>query len=422
MLRAAPNRPTSYAIAVLGGGRAAVDAAREAARCGVQAALLVPDDPHDEVPATTDFARTIRRHQAAMGLRLPPLPDGEPQIDLFRGPLRFSRYRTAAVGDVEVRFGKAIVATGTEPGPVAVAGADEAVPLRPDELDRLDAPPQRLAVLGGDGPACFWAQQLHRLGSEVHLVAVGPRLLAGADERASRIVTEQLEAEGVRVYTGCEDIVLDRTGNRRGVLLCRDGRREKLLADEVLACPSPRPRLAGLALETAAVAYSERGITVDPWLRTSERHVFAAGGACGPEFGSPEAEEGTGRLAARNALAWLPRRLTRCVVPRYTPTDPPVVELGLRAAEAAARGIAVEPRGIDFRIQPAAGPGGRRGCLAVLLDAGGRPIGATIVAAGAEELALPLMLVMNRRLPLAALGSLTPCRTGPARLLAELAH
>lgn len=51
-----------------------------------------------------------------------------------------------------------------------------------------------------------------------------------------------------------------------------------------------------------------------------------------------------------------------------------------------------------------------------------QPVGATMVGAGAEELALPLMLLMNRRLPLAALGSLTPCRNGPARLLAQLAH
>ncbi|MFW5693083.1 MAG: FAD-dependent oxidoreductase, partial [Thermoguttaceae bacterium] len=290
------------------------------------------------------------------------------------------------------------------------------------ELDHLDAPPRRLVVLGGDGPACYWAQQLHRLGSEVHLVAAGPRLLEAADERVSEIVTQQLQTEDVRVYTGCDGIVLDRTGNRRGVLLCRNGQREKLLTDEVLACPSPQPRLAGLALETAAVNYNERGIAVDAWLRTSERHVFAAGGACGREFASPEAEEATGRLAARNALAWLPRRLSRCVVPRYTPTDPPVVELGLRAAEAAALGIDTDPRRIDFRVPSSAGPGERRGFLAVLLDGSRRPVGATIVAAGAEELALPLMLVMSRRLPLTALGALTPCRTGLARLLAELAH
>ncbi len=418
----AQSHPVAYALAVLGGGAAAVAAAREAARRGPQVALLVPGEAEAEPDASGDFARAVRRLQARRGLPAPPLPVDEPRIDVFRGPVRFSRYRTVSVGGAEVRFGKAVVATGAEAGVVAVAGAEEAEPLRPHELDRLGAPPQRLAVLGSDGEACFWAQQLRRLGSEVHLIAAGPRLLEASDERAAQIVARRLETEGVRVRTGCEDVSLDRTGNRRGVLLCRGERREKLLADEVLVCPAPRPRLAGLALETAAVAYGARGISVDDRLRSSERHIFAAGGACGPNFASPEAEEATGRLAGWNALAWVPRRLGRCVVPRYTPTDPPIVELGLRPGEAAAAGIDVEPRRVEFRASHAAEPDEGEGYLALLLEPRGRVVGATIAATGSEELALPLMLLMSRGLPLRILGAITPCRSGRARLLAALAE
>ncbi len=414
------SRRAAYAMVVLGGGVAAVAAAREAARRGASVALLVPDEPAEAPPGSSEFARAVRRCQAAMGLRPPPLPNDDPRIDLFRGPVRFSRYRTVSVGGVELRFGKAVVAAGAAPGPVELPGADVADVLRPHELDRLQSPPPRLAVVGGDGPACFWAQQLLRLGSEVHLIAAGPRLLPASEEQASQRVARRLEADGVRICTGCDSVVLDRTGHRRGVLMCRDGRREKLLVDEVLACPSPRPRLAGLALETAAVAYGARGIAVDARLRTSERHVFAAGGVCGPEWASPEAEEATGRLAARNALAWLPRRLNPCVVPRYTPTDPPVVELGLGPAEAAAAGIDTDVRRVEFRDAPSGGAAGRQGYLALRLDSGGRVVGATLVAAGAEELAISLMQLMVRRRPLASLANLTPCRSGLARLLAEV--
>ncbi len=418
----ARSHSTPYALAVLGGGAAGGAAARQAARQGTRVALLVPDEAEAEPGASGDFARAVRRLQAQRGLRPPPLPIDEPRIDVFPGPVWFSRYRTVSVGGVEVRFGRAVVATGAEAGAVAVAGAEEAEPLRPHELDRLDGPPQRLAVLGSDGEACFWAQQMRRLGSEVYLIAAGPRLLEASDEQAAQIVARRLEAEGVCVRTGCEDVALDRTGNRRGVLIGRGERREKLLADEVLVCPEPRPRVAGLALATAAVAYSERGIGVDDRLRTSERHVFAAGGACGPHFTSPEAEEATGRLAARNALAWVPRRLGRCVVPRCTPTDPPIVELGLRPAEAAAAGIDVEPRRFEFRATEAADPDEVQGYLALLVGPRGRVVGATIAATGSEELALPLMLLMSRGLPLRILGAITPCRSGRARLLAALAE
>ncbi|MDY0164949.1 MAG: FAD-dependent oxidoreductase [Thermoguttaceae bacterium] len=413
----------SYALVVLGEGVAAVAAAREAARRGRRVALLLPEEPAPNPTQLSNFARTIRECQAKLGLVPPPPPVDEPRIDIFRGPLRFSRYRTVSVGGIEVRFRRAIVATGSRPGPVALAGADAAGPLYPHKLDRLTAPPGRLAVIGSDGAACFWAQQLQRLGSEVHLVASGPRLLETSDELAARIVVGQLQAEGVAVYDGCEEVVLDRTGNRRGVLIRRDGQREKVLVDEVLVCTVPQPNLAQLSLETAAVSYGERGIGVDDWLRTSERSIFAAGGACGSEFASPEAEEATGRLAARNALAWVPRRLSRCVIPRCTPTDPPVVELGFRPGRAAATGPPGDRRCVEFRESvPNQSHAPREGCVIVHVDHRGRLLGATVAAVGAEELAVPLMLLMQRRWPLRALGELTTCHSGRARLLAALAQ
>lgn len=449
----AVHRPAgAYALVVLGGGIAAVAAAREAARCGARVALLLPDDetlnpiqsdcpdtpptrtaaisPHAELelppsPPTSpaEFARTIRAHQTRLGLLPPPAPLDEPQIDIFRGPMWFSRYRIVSAGGSELRFRSAIVATGSHPGTVSIDGADAAAPLCPTQLDRLDGPPQRLAVIGSDGSACFWAQQLQRLGSEVHVIASEPRLLEASDERAAEMVRRQLLAEGVAVHAGCQEVALDQTGNRRGVLIRRGGQYQKLLVDEVLACSAPRPNISQLALETAAVGYGRQGIGVDDRLRTSERRIFAAGGACGPAFASPEAEEATGRLAARNALDWFPRRFSRCVIPRYTPTDPPIVEFGLQPAQAAEAGLRVERRGVEFRALPQTGSDAwREGCILVDLDHRRRLLGATVAAVGAEELAMPLMLLMDRRWPIDALERLIPCRSGNARLLVALAR
>lgn len=445
-----------YTLVVLGGGIAAVAAAREAARRGTRVALLLPDevagDPLAEgdsldfrdTPAVglegasssantgpspppssgpVDFTQTIRLYQARLGLLAPPVPVDEPRIDVFRGPVRFSRYRTVSAGGVDLRFRKAVVATGSRPGPTAMAGADAATPLCPNEMHRLKTLPERLAVIGSDGRACFWAQHLQRLGSEVHLVATQPRLLEASDDLAVQIVCRQLQADGVTVHMGGDEIVLDRTGNRRGVLIRRGKQYEKLLVDEVLVCAPPRPDLAQLALETAAVGYDERGIGVDDWLRTSEPRIFAAGGACGPGFASPEAEEGTGRLAARNALTWRPRRLSRFVIPRCIPTDPPMVEIGSSPVPSAGSESDAERRCIEFCQTYPPGEGGcRHGCIAVDVDRRGRLIRGTIAAIGAEELAIPLMLLMERRWPIDALGELTPCRSGLASLLVVLAR
>jgi hypothetical protein len=58
----------------------------------------------------------------------------------------------------------------------------------------------------------------------------------------------------------------------------------------------------------------------------------------------------------------------------------------------------------------------------VRLDRKGRLLHATLVAAAAEELALPLMLLMNRRLPIATLNQMVACRSGRGCLLQALAR
>ncbi len=427
-----------FDVAVIGESAGAVAAAREAARHGRRVALFVPALVPDAPENDNLFARTIRRHQTRIGLRPPPLPVDEPRIHIVRGPARFSRYRTVGVGGSEWPFRKAVIATGAQPGPITVAGANAAEPLRPSELDRLSGPPRSVAVLGGNGDACFWAQQLRRLGCEVHLIARSPQIPAESDGQAAQIIARQFEAEGIRIHCRCDDVRLDRVGNRRAVLIQRDTRYTKILVDEVVAADAaPRPNLAGLALETAAVRYAERGIYVDDRLRTTERRIFAAGGACGPEFASPEAETATGRLAAHNALSLLPSRLSRCVIPRYTPTDPPIFEFGLRAAKTVCdccvehrqtgqpgsmAGMGVTERRISIQAPPRPGlPAECEGCIAVRVNRAGRLVGATLVTAEAESLALPLMLLMRQGLPLRALGTLAPCREGHGRLLQALA-
>ncbi|MDZ7618142.1 MAG: hypothetical protein U1E05_14145, partial [Patescibacteria group bacterium] len=190
--------------------------------------------------------------------------------------------------------------------------------------------------------------------------------------------------------------------------------------DEVLVCAARRPNLAGLALETAAVRYGECGIACDDWLRTSDGRVYAAGGACGHGLASPEAEEGTGRLAAYNASAWRPRRLSASVIPRYTPTDPPVVQL--RPWGDGATAEAATERGIEFRDPSGTWGDAGTGCISVRLDGWGRLTGATLAGAEAESLALPLMLLMARRLPLTHLHQVTACHSVPGNLLLTLAR
>jgi pyruvate/2-oxoglutarate dehydrogenase complex dihydrolipoamide dehydrogenase (E3) component len=156
---------------VLGGGPAGVFAARATAGRGVRTALVLPTAAVAEPPDLSPFGEEIRRLQARFGLLGPSEPAGEPMIDVYRGQPRFLDRHTLAVDQHQLRFRKAVIATGGVDAPPEIDGAEEAGCLRAEQLAELRAPPPRLAVVGGGKSGCLWAQAISRLGSHVHLIS-----------------------------------------------------------------------------------------------------------------------------------------------------------------------------------------------------------------------------------------------------------
>jgi pyruvate/2-oxoglutarate dehydrogenase complex dihydrolipoamide dehydrogenase (E3) component len=431
-----PTHAEVYRLMVLGGGLAGTAAAREAARRGVRVAwVLPPADPGRSAGPTTSLSEQIRRLQARTGQAAAPEPPDEPGIDVYRGRGLFCERRAVAVGGREIRFRKALVATGTSPAPGVVDGADEGNCLQVETLSQLTELPGRLAVIGCGPAACEWAQAFRRFGSQVHLIAGEATILAQEEPDAANLLQARLEQEGVRLYRGCQEMAIQPMGNLQAVVIRREGRKEKLLVDRVLLCGPRQPNAAGLGLESASVAYSGHGIVVGDRLQTTNRHVFAAGGVCDARFASPQAAEATARLAVHNALSFTSRRLSRLVIPRCIYTDPAIAGVGLTPREAAERQIEIETYRVDTDghrsaalVALAMPQGGevipvhrRQGLIAVHVRRGtGLIVGATVVDEAAGELIAPLVLLMTRGWSLAALADVIACRPSGFELLTRL--
>ena len=111
---------------------------------------------------------------------------------------------TAADGSVRTLTTRSIViAAGARPLVPPIPGLDTVGYVTSDTIWQLDALPRRLLVLGGGAVGCELAQAFARLGAQVTLVELAPRLLAREDEEVSALVTERFQAEGIRVLTGC---------------------------------------------------------------------------------------------------------------------------------------------------------------------------------------------------------------------------
>ena len=453
-----PTPTGRYNLVAVGGGTAGIIAALGTAGLGGRAALIerhllggdclnygcVPSKALLRVrgPYTRPHwaNSTVSRSTAPRGSISPPSCNGcggcEPRSAITIRPsgLRSwawtcssARPRSAGPDTIEVagqtlRFKRAVIATGSRAATPAIDGLAEVGYLTNETVFSLTSLPRRLAVIGAGPIGCELAQAFRCFGSEVHLIGRGGSILKKEDPAAAQIVQSQLEREGVHLYLGWTTLRADRTGDSKSLLVERGGQKQKLIADEILVAAGRRPNVEGLALEAAGVRYSERGVDVDDYLRTSNRAIYAAGDVCMKQQFT-HAADAMARLCIQNALFLGRKRFSRA-------GDPPLhvhrPGTGARRSHARRGGGAGHrdrqlPRGIG-RGGPGVLDGEERGFAVVHTRRGtGRVVGATIVAAHAGEMIGEITILMTRGLRLSALASVIHCYPTQVEALRRIA-
>ena len=167
-----------------------------------------------------------------------------------------------------------------------------------------------------------------------------------------------------------------------------------------------------LGLDVPGVAVGDDGIMVDRHGRTSARGIYAIGDCrAGPRFTHAAGYEGA-RLVTRLGFG-VPAPITHVALPRVTYTDPALAEVGIGEAEARGGRGRIEVLREPFATNDRAVTEGDTIGFCKVVRRGGRPVGATIVGAGADELLLPWTQAIGRtRSTLWALaGSMLPYPT-----------
>ncbi len=314
-----------------------------------------------------------------------------------------------------------VIATGAQPTVPALPGLEEVGYLTSDTLwgafAALDALPQRLLVLGGGPMGCELAQSFARLGAEVTLVDMAPRVLMGEDEDTADCVTQSLQADGVRVLTGYQALrCAPLSGTPRtqptfgpGVLALAQvrlpapaGATLHIAFDALLCAVGRTARLSGFGLEELGVA-TERTLPTNDYLETIYPNIFAAGDVAGP-YQLTHVAAHQAWYAAVNALFgdFKKFKANYTVIPRVTFTDPEVARVGLNEQDARSKGIAYEVTRFSLAdLDRALADSQTQGFVKVLTVPGKDTIlGATIVGAHAGDLLAEFVLAMQHGLGL----------------------
>ena len=313
-------------------------------------------------------------------------------VELFFGAARFTGPDTVEVDHdgerVTLRFAKAVIATGSRPRRLDVPGAAETGYLTNETIFELTELPPRLAVIGGGPIGAEMAQTFARLGSQVTLIEHNGQLLNREDADAARIVQDAFEADGIRLIFKADVTALRGTPAGKVVEYTIDGQVAHVEVDEILVSIGRAPTVQGLGLEAAGVEFSDRGVTVDDTLRTTNANIYAAGDVAS-RYQFTHVADATARIVLQNALFPGPKRKAGdLIVPWVTYTDPEVAHVGMYAHEAEAKGIKVQTFAQSLEhVDRARADGETNGFVKIHVKAGSDQIlGATLVASHAGEM------------------------------------
>ncbi|MFQ5696744.1 MAG: mercuric reductase [Myxococcota bacterium] len=328
-------------------------------------------------------------------------------VDVFLGEGRFAGRDRLQVGEAQLRFARAVIATGARATAPPIPGLDEAGFLTNESVFSLTTCPPRLAVIGAGPIGCELAQAFQRLGAQVQLLEMAPQVLIREDPDAAALVQAALVRDGVELVLDARLERVRKTPGGKTIEYTRGGSRQSVEVDEILVGAGRAPNVEGLGLEQAGVAFDPRlGVRVSETLRTRNPRIWAAGDVC-MAWKFTHAAEAAAKIVVQNALFHRRLKLSQLVMPWCTYTDPEIAHVGLYEAEARERGIEVETYQVPLeRVNRALLDGETEGFVKLhVRKGGGRLIGGTIVASHAGELISELTLAMVGKLGLGTVAN-----------------
>jgi pyruvate/2-oxoglutarate dehydrogenase complex dihydrolipoamide dehydrogenase (E3) component len=326
-------------------------------------------------------------------------------VQVIQGAARFKDRRTVAVGDVEIKARRFVIATGSSPAVPSIPGLADVPYLTNETVFDLKQAPEHLVVIGAGPIGLELGQAFRRLGAEVTVLEAA-RPLAKEDPECAAIVLDHLAREGIRIRSGVEIVRVEKGSPRLRVVLKAPGGEETIEGTHLLVATGRKPNVDDLDLKAAHIKHERHGIVVGASLRTSNHRVFAIGDVVGaPQF-THVANYHAG-IVIRRALFRFAAKVDADVIPWVTFTDPELAQVGISEATARERYREIRVLRAAFHDNDRAQTEREmRGHIKVITTGGGRILGVTIVGAHAGELVTTWTLAIQQQINIRAMAEL----------------
>lgn len=431
-----------FDIGILGGGAAGLTVAAGSAQLGAKTLLIEKEDllggdclHYGCVPSKT-LIRSARlyhlmKNTGDFGLpqaRIPPVDFREVSkrirsvIDIIQK--HDSEERFCGLG-VKVQFGNPgfqdehsvqlngksysakqwVIATGSSPAIPPIEGIGDTAYITNKEIFSLDHLPESLVVIGAGPIAIEMAQAFSRLGSKVTVIQRSGQILSKEDKDMADEIMNVLTSEGVAFYLNSSVLAINDLDSNKEISIKTPEGECILKAEEILVAMGRKPNLEGLGLEDIGIEHDTRGIHVDRRMRTSHKHIYAAGDVTGT-YQFTHAAGYEGGIVLSNAVFHLPRKVDYTLLPWCTYSDPELASIGMNEKRARDADIEYTVWTEAFKDNDRSlAEGEKTGKIKMILDKKENPLGIQILGPHAGELLNEWVAILNGKVKLSTLAS-----------------
>lgn len=259
-----------------------------------------------------------------------------PNITVFPHEGRFVGPKQLEVGGQVITGHRFLLAAGARPYVPDVPGLAQAGYHTSDTIMRIDALPERLAIIGAGYIATELGHVFDGFGSQVTMISRGPALLRSEDDDISQRYTELASSRfDLRLQSRLDRV--ERDGEVVRVTITRsDGQVEVVEADALLVATGRIPNSDVLQVERTGVGVDASGrVVVHGDLQTDAPGIYALGDLAN-RYQLKHVANAEARIAYHNLLhPDAPRRMDWSIVPHAVFGNPQVGSVGLTEREAA---------------------------------------------------------------------------------------
>ena len=326
---------------------------------------------------------------------------GTANCTVIQGHASFQSSNTVVVNDEVLEADKIFINVGGRARIPEMPGIHDVRFLDNSSIMDIDFLPEHFIIVGGSYVGLEFAQIYRRLGSEVTIVEMGPRLIGREDEDVSQAVLEILKAEGINIRLNAKCISLAKRNDGVAVgLTCEEGPPE-VVGTHVLLAVGRTPNTSDLRLDRAGVATDHRGyIVVDDQLQTNVPGIWALGD-CNGRGAFTHTSYNDYEIVADNLFNADHRRVSDRVQAYALYIDPPLGRCGTTDAEVRKSGRrALAVKYPMSQVTRAYEKGETQGFIKICVDAETKQIlGAAILGIGGDEVIHVLLDVMYAKAP-----------------------